>query len=705
MPEEAEFQEDLNGNDTVGSEDVVVGEKVLDKRVEKERGLEESVLEELVLEEVVLQEQVLQEQVLEEQVLQEQVLQEQVLEEQVLQEQVLEEQVLQEQVLEEKVLQEQVLQEQELEDQVLQEQVLEESVSEYPVLEESVLGEVVLEVPLVGEEVEVGEVVGNPIYHCHTCRKCYRTSRSLRDHMRYKHGPPASCDQCGKVFETQMKLQVHVRYMHSGIMFACTICQKKFKGRQNLARHVPSCTRGVRRRRAREDSQFNCEVCHKSFASKEALCLHFKRFHKIAVRNESTAFERSIFSKYHMRRRRRVAARRCSKCSQIFKGSSGLKRHMKVHRVVTVPGGEQAQPRPNFACESCGKEFGAKNVLARHTSECHPHLVLEFGCDKCDKKFTSRRAQKQHKSRSHKDTVFACHKCDSKFSQKQNMRAHLKKCKEGEIRKPKPYSELSPNGKKKRNKEILKKFSLETLEMSKVEKQKLFRAMVAECPEVLETYSSNPLSADDVLDIIRDVNLSNAQVIKIIVKLNRKWKGCISPKIRQALQKFQRTLDHLFTTKDVRGDEELHFEDVQGNPLDSRWVTYCTDLDTLLGAVELEEGEEAGDNVFGVDDGKKILKLIWNRVKRGEVGVKGKVGGGVKYSQVLFSVAGVKETYNNMKVSSGHGLIRSHLAPQVMFELLNLSSQHGRLALDLKLANIFSGLQPGSAKFPCLYAR
>ena len=40
-----------------------------------------------------------------------------------------------------------------------------------------------------------------------------------------------------------------------------------------------------------------------------------------------------------------------------------------------------------------------------------------------------------------------------------------------------------------------------------------------------------------------------------------------------------------------------------------------------------------------------------------------------------------------------------------MFELLNLSSQHGRLALDLKLANIFSGIQPGSAKFPCIYAR
>ena len=41
-------------------------------------------------------------------------------------------------------------------------------------------------------------------------------------------------------------------------------------------------------------------------------------------------------------------------------------------------------------------------------------------------------------------------------------------------------------------------------------------------------------------------------------------------------------------------------------------------------------------------------------MKRGEVGPKGKVGGGVKHCQVLFAVAGVKETHHNIKVSSGY---------------------------------------------------
>ena len=327
---------------------------------------------------------------------------------------------------------------------------------------------------------------------------------------------------------------------------------------------------------------------------------------------------------------------------------------MKVHKssaaLVTAAGAE-AQDSPNFVCQVCDLEFGSKNVLGSHVKMVHP--TLTFKCDECDKELPSQKSLKQHRSRLHKDTVFQCPLCLAEFRQKQNRKVHMKKCKEGEIKKPKSWSDLTPNGKVKKRKELRKKFLKDTVEMTKEEKKKLLTDMIKDCPDFLETFGSNPLSTDDILDIIRDVNLSNAQVLKIIVKLNRKWKGCISPKIREALTQFHRTVDHLFSTREVRGDEELHFQDSQGNPLSSRHVTYCTDLDTLLGSVELEEGEEAGDNVFGMDDGKKLLKLTWHRVKRGKVGPKGKVGGGVKFCQVLFAVAGVKETYHNIQVSLG----------------------------------------------------
>ena len=50
--------------------------------------------------------------------------------------------------------------------------------------------------------------------------------------------------------------------------------------------------------------------------------------------------------------------------------------------------------------------------------------------------------------------------------------------------------------------------------------------------------------------------------------------------------------------------------DSNDNPFNSRRVTYCTDPDPLLVARELEElveGEEVVANVFGVDNGKKVL--------------------------------------------------------------------------------------------------
>ena len=90
----------------------------------------------------------------------------------------------------------------------------------------------------------------------------------LRDHTRYNHGPPDSCNLCEveKTFKSKIKLKVHVLQMQSDMMFACTICQKEFKSKQNLVRQIPSRARGrVNNSRAREDADFTCKICQKSF--------------------------------------------------------------------------------------------------------------------------------------------------------------------------------------------------------------------------------------------------------------------------------------------------------------------------------------------------------------------------------------------------------------------------------------------------------
>ena len=127
-------------------------------------------------------------------------------------------------------------------------------------------------------------------------------------------------------------------------------------------------------------------------------------------------------------------------------------------------GGAVTEDWPNLVCQVCAKEFGSRKALGSHLKHVHP--TLSFQCDQCQNKFPSKRSLKQHTSRVHNDVVYQCPLCLTEFRQKHNRRAHLKKCKEGEMKKPKSWSELSPNAKVKKRKELRKKFLQDTKEMS-----------------------------------------------------------------------------------------------------------------------------------------------------------------------------------------------------------------------------------------------
>ena len=122
----------------------------------------------------------------------------------------------------------------------------------------------------------------------------------------------------------------------------------------------------------------------------------------------------------------------------------------------------------------------------------------------------------------------------------------------------------------------------------------------------------------------------------------------------------------------------------------TRSVTYCHDVPGLIAFKKLlEEPEDLDEllNVVGADDGKGILKMCWNwskmKTDKGETKLMGP-----KRSIILAAVADVPETYHNMSV---------------LLELTKLAEVDFILSCDLKLINIFLGLQTFSAKFPCPY--
>jgi hypothetical protein len=167
-------------------------------------------------------------------------------------------------------------------------------------------------------------------------------------------------------------------------------------------------------------------------------------------------------------------------------------------------------------------------------------------------------------------------------------------------------------------KKIVDKFNRDIMDFSEEDKKKMFQRLVKSNPEVLDLYSTNPLSEEDVIEMVRDGNLSDRQVLKILVILRRRWgRKAITANIQKLLKERKELLTHLFTVELLQAEDDLHFEDNDGKPI-TRYLVYCTDLLALTEAKQVLEEEEY-ESVLGIDDGKDLLKVpmqeLWLEVR------------------------------------------------------------------------------------------
>ena len=89
---------------------------------------------------------------------------------------------------------------------------------------------------------------------------------------------------------------------------------------------------------------------------------------------------------------------------------------------------------------------------------------------------------------------------------------------------------------------------------------KMLRDIVSGNPDILETYRQNPLNETDVTDMVRDANLSDRQVLKILTIIRRKWgKHKVTTNIKTVLKERKQLLAHLFTVELLDEKEPVHF--------------------------------------------------------------------------------------------------------------------------------------------------
>ncbi|CAH1779541.1 unnamed protein product [Owenia fusiformis] len=107
-------------------------------------------------------------------------------------------------------------------------------------------------------------------YQCKDCGKSFQKYTVLMEHMN-KHIDvrPFKCELCDKCFYSRGALKVHT-LIHSGLDYNCNICEKKFKVKRYLERHLEY----HHQMNPPEVPLFQCNNCGELFYNRELLSKH-----------------------------------------------------------------------------------------------------------------------------------------------------------------------------------------------------------------------------------------------------------------------------------------------------------------------------------------------------------------------------------------------------------------------------------------------
>ena len=535
---------------------------------------------------------------------------------------------------------------------------------------------------------------GNHI--CTICAKMFDDKYKLAKHKRYVHVSRKSCLICFQTFSNEGNLTRHVREIHNSETFVCCSCGKIFAREEHVRKHEKSC-RSNMKQKTKSYPLISCQYCEQKFSTKFAAKRHENRLHKVE-KSAGYLLKQDMAQTTNL-----ITDHICKVCSPPikFRNKFCLDRHMgrrhnnrcdqiKIGSYLRMISNEEvlSQASKKVECPVCKEQFSCKQYFDDHRSSVH-NISEAFECNFCAKRFPNIKTKRRHIQNVHRLPTHKCSECGKMFKLLKHRNQHMKTHEVIQERKRKDISMLKRSQLYVRVKEeaasIKKRISEVPKHVEEIISKEVSKDLVAHYSKMKE----NPLTEAEVIDIIKDNNLSDKQLLNICKFLRNKWgRGIITPNISLKLIKRKSILDQFFCERQLDSKTELYFKSKRGKIL-SRSVTYCHDLPGLIAFKKLLENvEDTIENVIGVDDGKQVMKIVWNwsLLTKNDKG-KDKLMG-PKRSIILAAVSKVKESYHNISV---------------LMKLTNLNEVEYLFSMDLKLINICIGIGTHSSRHPCPY--